>query len=299
MHTHAFGKTGLQVSGLGFGAAEIGYEGIDQRTATRLLESALDAGINVVDTAECYKNSEELIGNALSHRRDDYYLFTKTGHADGYDNPDWSFDGTLASIERSLKRLKTDTLDLVLLHSCSRAELERGDATRALQEARQRGWTRFIGYSGDREDALYAIESGDFDVLETSLSIADQQGIDLLLPHAQEREMGVIAKRPLANVAWKSGEQPPDSTYHHEYWNRLKKLDYDFLTEDLGSAARRAMRFTLGIPGVHTLIVGTTKPERFAQNVAVAEMGPLPGPEYESIRHRWREMAEADWVGQT
>lgn len=299
MQARTFGKTGLQVSPLGFGGAEIGYEGVDQATATRLLETALDAGINVIDTAECYKNSEELIGHAISRRRDDYYLFTKTGHANGYENPDWSFDGTIASIERSLKRLRTDSVDLVLLHSCSREELERGEATRGLQEARKRGLTRFIGYSGDREDALYAIETGDFDVLETSLNIADQEGIDLLLPRAQEREMGVIVKRPLANVAWKSGSEPPASTYHHEYWNRLKTLDYEFLREDLDAAARRAMRFTLDIPGVHTLIVGTTKPERFAQNIAVVEMGPLPGSEYEAIRHRWREVADSGWVGQT
>lgn len=299
MQTRLFGKTGLLVSPLGVGAAEIGYEGLDQAAATRVLKSALEAGINVIDTAECYKNSEELIGNALADRRDDYYLFTKTGHAQGYENPDWSFEGTIASIERSLKRLKTDAVDLVLLHSCSREELERGEATRGLQEARRRGLTRFIGYSGDGENASYAIESGDFDVLETSLNIADQQGIDLLMPRAQERGMGVIVKRPLANVAWKSGDEPPAPEYHHEYWNRLKKLDYEFLRDDLESAAQRATRFTLSIPGVHTLIVGTTKPERFAQNVAVAKQGPLPDSEYEEIRRRWRTVADAEWVGQT
>ncbi|HEX6986348.1 MAG TPA: aldo/keto reductase [Planctomycetaceae bacterium] len=299
MEMRRFGKTGLDVSVLGFGGAEIGYQGVDQETATRLLNAALDAGLNVIDTAECYVDSEELIGNAVSGRRGEFLLFTKTGHADGYANPDWSYEGTLATVERSLKRLKTDHVDLVLLHSCGEEELRRGDATRGLQEAKRRGYTRLIGYSGDSAAARYAVESGAFDALEVSVNIADQEAIDLVLPEAVRRGLGVIAKRPVANVAWRSGGQPPADTYHHEYWRRLRELDYDFAKGDLDEAVAVALRFTLGVPGVDTAIVGTTKPDRFGRNAEVVAAGPLPEDRFRAIRERWGQVARPDWTGQT
>ena len=145
---------------LGFGGSEIGYQGASGRTVVRLLGSALDAGLNVIDTAECYEDSEELIGRAVGGRRRDFYLFTKCGHGRGWGGGDWRPAALLASIERSLKRLATDHLDLIQLHSCSVEALRKGDAITALEQARQRGWTRYIGYSGDGEAARYAIECG-------------------------------------------------------------------------------------------------------------------------------------------
>ena len=109
----------MEVSVLGFGGSEIGYQQVAPERVERLLGSALDAGLNVIDTAECYLESEELIGRAVSHRRGDYYLFTKCGHAAGFDLPDWDAHLLAESIDRSLQRLKTDYLALIQLHSCS------------------------------------------------------------------------------------------------------------------------------------------------------------------------------------
>jgi aryl-alcohol dehydrogenase-like predicted oxidoreductase len=299
MQRRPFGSTGLHVSILGFGGAEIGYQGVDQATSTRLLNTALDLGLNVIDTAECYKNSEELIGDGVGHRRNDFFLFTKTGHAKGYTDPDWSYEGTLATVERSLKRLKTDHVDLVLLHSCGEEELRRGEATRGLEEAKRRGYTRLIGYSGDSAAAKYAVESGDFDALEISVNVADQEAIDLVLPLAEKRGLGVIAKRPVANVAWRSGDQPPADSYHHEYWRRLRELDYDFTREGLQEAVSTALRFTLAVAGLHTLIVGTTRPTRYQRNAEIVAAGALPEPQFRAIRERWRQVARPDWKGQT
>ena len=289
----------MQVSVLGFGGAEIGFEGATEETVARLLKGALDAGLNVIDTGECYEGSEELIGKTVADRRADYYLFTKCGHPRGIGSEDWSTASLLESIERSLRRLRTDRLDLIQLHTCSETILRKGDAIAALQTAREKGYARYLGYSGDGRAARYAVECGAFDTLQTSINIADQEAIDLVLPRAREQQLGVIAKRPVANVAWKESHKPI-AAYHHVYWERLNKLRYDFIRDlPMEESVAHALRFTLSVPGVHTAIVGTTKPERWQENARMVEQGALSDAEFAAIRERWEEIAPAGWVGQT
>jgi len=299
MEKRQFGNTDMQVSVLGFGGAEIGFEGASEETVARLLKGALDTGLNVIDTGECYEGSEELIGKTVGDRRNDYHLFTKCGHPRGIGSEDWSRDSLLESIERSLRRLRTNHLDLIQLHSCSEAVLRKGEAIEALQTARTKGYSRYIGYSGDGQAARYAVETGCFDALQTSINIADQEAIDLLLPLAREKGMGVIAKRPIANAAWKESHKPI-SSYHHVYWERLNKLRYDFIHDlPMEDSVARALRFTLTVPGVHTAIVGTTKPERWEENARMVGQGPLSQAAFAAIRERWEEVASAGWIGQT
>lgn len=299
MERRQLGKTDMQVSVLGFGGAEIGFQGATEETVERLLKSALDAGLNVIDTGECYEGSEELIGKTVSDRRADYYLFTKCGHPRGIGSEDWSPSSLLESIERSLRRLRTERLDLIQLHSCSEAVLRKGDAIGALQTAREKGYARYIGYSGDSVAAKYAVGCGAFDTLQTSINIADQEAIELTLPLAHQKQMGVIAKRPIANAAWKENHKPIDS-YHHAYWDRLNKLNYEFVRHlPLEESIAHALRFTLSAPGVHTAIVGTTKPERWQENAKLVEAGLLSEADYGAVRERWEEIAPATWIGQT
>ena len=302
MEKRVLGKTGMEVSVLGFGGAEIGFEKTSRFDVLKLLGSALDAGLNVIDTAECYwagdeeYASESLIGQAVGDRRSEFFLFTKTGHAAGVEAPDWSPELIEKGIERSLKRLKTDCLDLVQLHSCNKEHLKQGDVIAALQKARAAGKTRFLGYSGENEAALYAVECGAFDTLQTSVNVADQRGIGMILPRAVEKGMGVIAKRPVANVAWRWKNEKECPAYPLPYYRRLQKLAFPFLTGP--DAVGTALRFTLGAPGVTTAIVGTRTPTRWKENAALLEAGALPAAEYEAIRLRWAEASEADWVGQ-
>ncbi len=297
MESRKFGKTDMHVSVLGFGGAEIGFEKATPDVVAKLLSVALDAGLNVIDTAECYLDSEALIGGAVAGRRDDFYLFTKCGHPESPGKPDWRPESLLQSIQRSLKRLRTDRVDLVHLHSCSEAELRKGDVIGALQRAKEQGLTRYIGYSGDAGAARYAVECGAFDSLQTSLSVFDQQAIDLTLPLAREHGLGVIAKRPLGNAVWRYTERPEG--YHQEYFDRAQKLQYDFVRENPDRAASVALRFTLGVPGVDTAIVGTKNPGRWRENATLLAAGPLPADEFTAIRNRWREVADASWIGQT
>jgi len=291
------GRTDMEVSVLGFGGAEIGYDRVAPAMVERLLTGALAAGLNVIDTAECYLEGESLIGRAIASRRRDVWLFTKCGHMHGYLREDWRPASLMQSMERSLERLRTDHVDLIQLHSCDEHELRRGGVIEALERMRERGMARYIGYSGDGDAASHAVQCGRFDTLQISVSIADQEAIETALPAARARGMGVIAKRPIANAAWRTGKKPAEP-YHHEYWRRLKALEYDFLRGDSRAVIATALRFTLSVPGVHTAIVGTTKPGRWADNAALLAPGPLPTAEYEAIRARWRAVALPDWTGE-
>ncbi len=288
----------MEFSVLGFGGAEIGWNNETVETVGQLLNSALDAGLNVIDTAAAYKTSEELIGAAVGKRRKEFYLLTKCGALDAFTRYDWSKKGILETIENSLRRLKTDYLDITQLHSCDKEILRRGESIEALLRAQEKGYTRYIGYSGDNEAARYALELGVFDSLQTSVSVADQTPIDGNIKLASEKNIGVIAKRPIANAVWRHSEQPPDS-YHHEYWDRIQKLKYEFLENSLEEATAIALRFTLSIPGVDTLIVGTTKPGRVEENMKYISEGELSSDEFEAIRNRWREAADESWIGMT
>ncbi len=281
---------------LGFGGAEIGWNNENQKLVEELLNSALDAGLNVIDTAAAYKTSEELIGNAVGHRRKDYFLLTKCGALDAFSREDWSKKGILETIQQSLRTLKTDYIDIAQLHSCSAEVLKQGEAIEALKIAQEKGYTRYIGYSGDNEDALAAIESNVFDSLQTSVSIADQSPIDSNIPLAAKKGLGIIAKRPIANAVWRNKEKPEEA-YHHEYWDRIQQLKFDFLSRSMDESIAKALRFTLSIPGVSTMIVGTTKPQRWQENAKYISLGELTPEDFEAIRERWREVADESWVG--
>lgn len=303
----ALGKTGIRVSTVGFGGSEIGYQAVAQKAVDKILNTALDAGINVIDTAECYADGEALIGKAIAKRRAEVVLMTKCGHAPpgsaperapDYAQADWEPAMLARSIARSLKNLRTDHVDVIQLHSPPIATLRDGRAIEVVQKARERGQARFIGCSADSDEAVYAVESGAFDTVQISVNIADQEAIELVLPKAAARGMGVIVKRPIANAAWRHGIQPPGDSYARPYWDRLQVLDYDFIRGGVEDSAAIALRFTLGTAGVSTAIVGTTRPERIADNIAHANAGPLPAAEYEAIRARWRSAAPRTWTGQ-
>ncbi|MEA2736400.1 MAG: hypothetical protein QOE14_2851 [Humisphaera sp.] len=292
MQKRTFGRTGLEVSVLGFGAAPIGYLATDRKRTADILNFLLDQGVNVIDTAASYKNSEELIGEAIATRRKEFVLVSKCGQkVEGVDGQDWSASLITKTVDRSLERLRTDRLDVMLLHSCSLAVLERGEALGALVKAREQGKIRFAGYSGDNEAAAYAATLDDVAVVETSINIVDQANIVRVLPIARDRKVGVIAKRPIANAAWKAPEHQPGmyKDYASAYTERLKKLD--LTPADLGFSGEPdelwpeiALRFTLSFPEVSTAIIGTTNPTNAKHNIAYANKGPLPPDVVAKIR---------------
>jgi aryl-alcohol dehydrogenase-like predicted oxidoreductase len=298
METRTLGRTGLTVSRLGIGLAEIGF-GLtlnDTDQAGRVLNMALDQGITFLDTAECYDVSEELVGRTVAHRRDAFVLATKAGHVSGgYAGEDWTVATLRDSIDRSLVRLRTDHVDLLQLHSCEVDVLERGDAIRVLQDARQAGKTRFIGYSGDNEAAAWAVSSGLFDTLQTSFNVVDQRARLRLFDRADARGMGIIAKRPIANGAWGAPKAP--SEYSADYHQRGQAMLALGALPDAGlDRIALALAFTLAHDAVDTAIVGTRNPQHAADNIARVQRGLAIAPALLRELHRRFDQLDRDWV---
>jgi aryl-alcohol dehydrogenase-like predicted oxidoreductase len=305
MKKTTFGRTGLQVSPLGFGAAPIGYLKTDQDRIATILNLLLDQGVNLIDTAASYKGSEEAIGAAIGHRRDEYVLVSKCGsEVPQAQGKAWSAELITNTVHASLKRLRTDRLDVMLLHSCDLQTLQKGEALGALVKAREAGKIRFAGYSGDNDTVAWAAAQPDIAVIETSVSVVDQNNVDVVLPVTRKHNVGVLAKRPIANSAWRGPEAfsgiYPD--YIRPYWERFQKLP--LAPRDLGFSGEKdwaeiALRFTLSMPGVHTAIIGTTNPDNARANIAVANKGPLPEDAVKKIREAFKKAAAGSWPGLT
>jgi aryl-alcohol dehydrogenase-like predicted oxidoreductase len=295
MDKRILGRTGLQVSRLGAGLAEIGFELTlaDVSQAAQVLNTALDGGINFLDTAACYDVSEELIGRTIAHRREDYVLATKCGHVTGgYDGEPWTAQTIRDSIERSLVRLKTDYLDLVQLHTCEVDVLERGEAVRALLDAKRAGKTRFAGYSGDNEAAEWAVESGLFDTLETSFNLVDQRARTRLFPQAKAKDMGIIVKRPIANGAWGASASPSD--YADIYFERAQGMialgPVPGVPED---RILLALGFTFAQDEADTIIVGTHNLEHMKTNIEwVKNALPIAAQAVEELHRRFEQLGQ-------
>jgi aryl-alcohol dehydrogenase-like predicted oxidoreductase len=302
MQKRTFGRTGLSVSPLGFGGAPIGFLNTDRERSAQILNYLLDHGVNLIDTAASYQGSEELIGETIGHRRDEFVLVSKCGQKfPDLGGEEWSPQVIAQTVDRSLRRLRTDRLDVMLIHSCGLEVLQRGEVVSALAKARDAGKIGFAGYSGDNEAGAYAATFPDIAVIETSINITDQANIGRVLPAAKQHNIGVIAKRPIANAAWKAIDQQPGmyQNYAKSYTERLQQMN---LTPDqLGFSGQPettwpeiALRFTLSFPEVHTAIIGTTNPENARRNIEYADKGSLPAETVAKIRAAFQH---ADPVG--
>ena len=154
MENNIFGKTNVEVSKLGLGLAQVGFQlgNKDYQIAEKILNTALDNGINFLDTAAMYLDSESIVGNAVGHRREEYFLATKagTGRTTSPDS-EWTYKKMKDSVENSLVDLKTEIIDLVQLHSCETHLLEQGDVIRALQDCKLEGKIKFGTPASNKE----------------------------------------------------------------------------------------------------------------------------------------------------
>jgi aryl-alcohol dehydrogenase-like predicted oxidoreductase len=293
--TRTLGRTGFEVTTLGFGAMELrglprGPD-LSDRDAERLLHEVLDSGINFIDTSIDYGSSEERIGKFISHRRDEYFLASKCGCVVG--GAQGEHVHTAANIRRgvenSLRLLKTDHLDLVQFHrSLTREEFEREGALREAIKLKQEGKVRFLGVSGILPNLVEQIELGVFDAFQIPYSALQREHEDVITKAARAGA-GTIIRGGVARGAptdWDRSYYMVPSPTLRDRWEQAK---LDELLDGI-SRIEFTLRFTLSHPALHTTIVGTSSVEHLRDNIRAAKKGPLPPEIVERAKRRLVEV---------
>lgn len=290
--TNKFGRTGLDVTKLGYGAMEVrgtriwGGRPVTDEEAGTILNAVLDAGITFIDTANDYGRSEEYIGRFLSGRRSEYVLATKCGctvvHKDEHtdDTPHvWTRENLFRGLHESLERMRTDYVDVMQLHNPSVEQVESGDLVAVLQEMRDQGKVRFIGISSTEPHIEHFIGTGVFDVFQIPYSALERKE-EGSIQRAADSGAGVIVRGGVAR-----GE-PGAGLGNEDRWRAWEAANMDELLEEGETRTGFLLRFTNSHPGMHTNIVGTKNPAHLAENVRAAAMGPLSDDVYGEAKRR-------------
>ena len=285
-----YGTTDIYVQPLGLGAAQIGDANLDDAEIGRMLNTAVDAGIQLFDTAPSYGVSEERLGRHLGHRRAEIVLSTKLGYGVA-GVADWTGPCITAGVDQALRLLKTDHIDIAHFHSCPKSVLERGNILDALEAAKQAGKVRAIAYSGENEDLAYAVTCGRFDGFMASLNLCDQRILGTALSAMQGK--GFIAKRAVANHPWRFAQKPVGD-YCEEYWKRWNAMNLDNRGLEW---AEISLRFALSGAGVSGAVVGTSKLSHLLQSLAWASKGPLDAAWVAELQDSFK-LHDRDWTGQ-
>jgi len=300
------GSTGLEVTTLTYGAMELRGKprgrDLAEEDVGRLLNAVLDGGINLIDTSIDYGLSEERIGRHLSHRREEYTLASKCGCLVGWEPTgetvtgfrgggphDFSRANIVAGVEQSLRRLRTDHLDIVQVHSSPELEeLRDHDVVATLQDLQRQGKVRFIGMSGTLPNVSDHIGLGVFSVFqipysaverehETAISDAAGSGAGVIIRGgaargAPSREERAVQRNPRLATAWERADL-------QELLDGMSPMEF-------------TLRFTLSHPDMTTTIVGTANPEHLTANIDAASKGPLPEQLYAEAKRRLDEAAD-------
>jgi len=307
MRYRPLGKTGLQVSEIGFGAWGIGgrtveltsYGDTDDRTSLAALDRALGCGITFFDTSAAYGNghSETLIGQAVRGRRSRAVITTKAGYEAWDQEPDFSPATIVASTERSLARLGTDYLDLLQLHNPPLEVVTAPAVREALAGLVVSGKIRAWGVSAKGPgEALQALRACEIAVVQANFNMMDVRVLTSgLLAEVERRGIGFIARTPLC-FGFLSGTIGHDTVFpagdHRARWPRAQLANWVDGAADLmaaiaaspgEAAAQAALRFCLSFPAVTTTIPGIMKPQEADQNAAASGLGPLPPQAVDAI----------------
>jgi aryl-alcohol dehydrogenase-like predicted oxidoreductase len=297
MKYRMLGDTGLSVSEIGFGTWGLGgtaYGYADDQESKKALEASFDKGINFYDTADLYGDghSEELLGEVFAGRRDKVIITTKGGtlpHTT-FDMPqDFSSGHIKKALEKSLKRLRTDYIDLYLLHSPNISDIQEStNLVQTLETLKAEGKIRSYGISARTpEDAMVAINDFGFRVIEVNFNLIDHRIIEAgLFDRAKVDPLGIIVRTPLT-FGYLTGTLKGDENFqgidHRTNWpkDQLKRWAaapqlYSFLFEGKSrTPAQAALRFCLDFDEVSTVIPGMMKVGEVLENSAVSEMAPL------------------------
>ncbi len=278
---------GPLVTVLGFGALEIGRNwgigdaGARERpgseAAAAVLHAVLDAGINLIDTASAYHQSEARIGQVLAGRRQEFVLASKCGEHNREPGTyyDFSYEAIRDSIDRSLELLRTDVIDLMQIHFGPDPEgvLDAGETVRAMRGAQEAGKVRYLGASAPNRLAERCVRSGDFQVLQLEYNLL-QRGVEPAIDRAAEQGVGVVLRGPLAG-GWLTPRARDGFGVKPEMRQRLQPY-IDLVDGDLDRLPSLAMAFVRRNPGVCSILAGSKSLEHLRTNVAAFSAGLPP-----------------------
>lgn len=327
MNYRELGRTGWKVSEVSFGSWAIGsaWGQVDDQESIAALHAAIDHGVNFIDTADVYGDghSERLIAQVLKERGETIYVATKAGRrldphvADGYNA-----ENLARFIERSLRNLDTDCLDLVQLHCPPTEVYYRPEVFGALDDLVAAGKIRYYGVSVEKvEEALKAIEYPNVQTVQIIFNMFRHRPADLFFREAQRRKVGILARVPLASglLTGKMTRQTTFATDDHRQFNRqgesfdrgetFSGVDYEAgldaveeirpLVPPGATMAQFALRWILMFEAVSCVIPGAKRPSQAEDNVKAAELPPLSPEQMAAIRaiydrhiraevhHRW------------
>ena len=273
--TAVLGRTGLRVTRLGYGAAHRKPQSDDNAQAVH--EAVLDSGVNFIDTADDYGNSEELIGRYMSARSGEYYIATKCGGSPS--GHVWTGENCLKTMEASLERLRTDTIDIMQLHNPTVAESEAGGLVDALKEMRDSGKVRWIGASTTLPHLPTYLDWGVFDVFQIPYSALEREHEDWITK-AAEAGVGIVIRGGVAMGEPGKGKGSADR------WQTFEEAGLDELLDEGDDRTAFLLRYTLTHPNADTIIVGTVNLDHLRQNVDAIHKGPLPEEVYAEAKRR-------------
>lgn len=307
MQYRTLGRTGLEVSEVGLGTmVHAGHFGpMQDEESIAAIETALELGLNFIDTSSSYGMgySEELLGRVLEGRWQNLILATKGGTKKLGMPPERDFSPAFlsGSLEGSLRRLRTDVIDLYQLHNPTVDVIRKGEALELLERKKEEGKIRFFGVSvNTEEEALAALEDGRSDTIQIEYNILLQWPEEKVFPLALEKNVGIIARVPLrrgllsgkfkADVSFPEGDVRarlfPGESLAEEI-SKVEKLGF-LVKGQVSSLAQAALKFCLSHPAVSTVIPGMRNPQQARDNIA-ASGEPLPAEDLARLRELYRK----------
>ncbi len=316
MQLRRLGRTGFQVSEIGFGAWAIGgsWGATDDATSLAAMHAAADAGVTFFDTADVYGDgrSERLVGQLLRERDEPLVVATKFGRRVPLDLSLYTYENFRAWLERGRENLGVETIDVVQLHSLPWETYYLPSVFEACDRLVEEGLVRAYGVSVEKvEEALKAIEHPGVSTVQIIFNVFRQRPAGLFFEQARARDVGVIARVPLASGLL-TGKLTRESTFapdDHRTFNRQGEVfdagetfaGVDFetgldavealrpLVPDGATLAQLALRWILMFDAVSTVIPGAKTPEQARANATAADLAPLPRATTARIDALYRE----------
>ena len=289
MKKRVLGRTSLEISEVSLGGLFVSSFAAEQEEANKAVARALELGVNFVDTAPGYANSEEALGIALENVKQPYYISTKFGGRPQPFNPK-DKQALMASFEESLRLLKRDTIDILMIHEPDRpgqydwwtniSPLE-GPVLEVLEDLKRQKLVKYIGLGGTTAyEIVPIIESGVFDVVLTAFnySLLWREAEHAVLPAAKKHKMGIVIGSPLQQGALaKKHPEVIEGAWWLSKPRREQMLQLYALSDELEmSLPELCLRFVISNPDISTTLSGARSVSEIEQNIGFVNKGPLP-----------------------